>query len=151
MQQHLGSSAGVAGKDGSRSSASTTASDGESASDEDSASRAAGKLSTMQVEIALNGQILGIDINYHDGLTLLVTRVRRGPVVAHNLANPDQAVLVGDRLATINGSKGDAKLLFGGRQARSYHEGGHPERCRAHAPAWWLEARSGPRGYRAWD
>jgi hypothetical protein len=66
----------------------------------------------FNADLVLNGEKLGIDINYHDGSTLLITKINEGPVMAYNRQNPDQALLVGDRFVVINGAHDEVKALL---------------------------------------
>lgn len=66
----------------------------------------------FSVRIEVAGQKLGLDINYHDGRSLLVTKVGEGPIAVYNRsAPPDALVCVGDRITTINGVSGHVSQL----------------------------------------
>lgn len=55
---------------------------------------------------------LGIDINYHDTLTLLVTKVNAGPVEDFNRKSQDTEVAPGDRIIVVNGVTGDTQNML---------------------------------------
>eukprot|EP00930_Biecheleria_cincta_P077969 TRINITY_DN65315_c0_g1_i1.p1 TRINITY_DN65315_c0_g1~~TRINITY_DN65315_c0_g1_i1.p1 ORF type:complete len:269 (-),score=63.87 TRINITY_DN65315_c0_g1_i1:126-827(-) len=56
---------------------------------------------------------LGIDISYSDnGRSLIMTKVKEGPVNDWNIANPSAAIQSGDRITAVNGKTGEpAELL----------------------------------------
>lgn len=54
---------------------------------------------------------LGMDVNYHDNATLLVTRVNAGPCYDYNAANPDQLIAPGDRIVSVNGVGGETQQM----------------------------------------
>lgn len=64
------------------------------------------------VEIEIADQKLGIDINYCDGVSLLVTKLSEGPIMAYNRRNPTAQILVCDRFVAINGVKDDVKEIL---------------------------------------
>merc|ERR1712205_231676 len=53
-----------------------------------------------------------VDINFHDGSTLLVTKVNVGPVNDHNEANPTLQVAPGDRVVVINRVTNDTQAML---------------------------------------
>merc|ERR1712226_286613 len=81
----------------------------------------------VDVAFPVAGQKLGIDINFHDGKTILITKVNEGAVMAYNrsvqvaglvdngLAS-DELCIVGDRFVEINGVSGNADQLRGAAQ-----------------------------------
>lgn len=66
----------------------------------------------FEVAIDVDGKKLGIDVNYHDGQTLLITKVNNGPVMDYNREHMDQPCLVGDRFIKINGQEGEVKRIL---------------------------------------
>lgn len=54
---------------------------------------------------------LGMDVNYHDSATLLVTRVNAGPCFDYNSANRSQMIAPGDRIVSINGISGETSQM----------------------------------------
>eukprot|EP00747_Dinoflagellata_sp_TGD_P032872 gnl/TRDRNA2_/TRDRNA2_136266_c0_seq1.p1 gnl/TRDRNA2_/TRDRNA2_136266_c0~~gnl/TRDRNA2_/TRDRNA2_136266_c0_seq1.p1 ORF type:complete len:143 (-),score=28.79 gnl/TRDRNA2_/TRDRNA2_136266_c0_seq1:90-518(-) len=53
--------------------------------------------------------VLGIDVNHSDKITLLVDRVKdEGLVPDWNKSNPDRAIRPGDRIISVNGVAGKA-------------------------------------------
>lgn len=67
--------------------------------------------------IAKNGRPLGLDINYHDKETLLVTRVNAGPVNDYNNTDPDLLIAPGDRIMSVNGVSGSTNDMLPACQA----------------------------------
>merc|ERR1712107_851425 len=59
-----------------------------------------------------SGDKLGIDVNYYDAATLLVTKVNPGPVLDFNMANPVNELLGGDCITAINGVAGKVQELI---------------------------------------
>lgn len=55
---------------------------------------------------------LGIDINYHDNVTLLVTKINEGPVMDHNATHKSEQLLPGDRIIELNGIKGNTQQML---------------------------------------
>lgn len=55
---------------------------------------------------------LGIDINQHDNVTILVTKIIDGAVIDHNRANPAEAILPGDRIIELNGIRGNTQYML---------------------------------------
>lgn len=55
---------------------------------------------------------LGIDINYHDNVTLLVTKINEGPVMDHNSSNQSERILPGDRIIELNGIRGNTQQML---------------------------------------
>jgi hypothetical protein len=66
----------------------------------------------FNVEIDVDGKKLGIDINYHDGQTLLITKVNEGPVMDYNRSHMELPCLVGDRFVKINDESGEVKKIL---------------------------------------
>lgn len=67
---------------------------------------------TFEAVISKGERKLGIDINLHNSVTLLVTKVNDGPVMDHNHAHPGEAILPGDRVVELNGVRGNTKLML---------------------------------------
>lgn len=66
------------------------------------------------------GEKLGLDISAYDGKTLLVGRVKPGPVERWNTQHAAQwemCILRGDRVIAINGVRGDSDELLGAARA----------------------------------
>lgn len=55
---------------------------------------------------------LGMDVNYHDKATFLVTRVNAGPCQDYNLTDPDLLIAPGDRIVSVNGVSGDTNQML---------------------------------------
>merc|ERR1719272_1625345 len=52
------------------------------------------------------------DIDYGDGKTLKIRRLRQGLLTEWNKQNPTQQVEVGDHMIDINGKTGDSRTLL---------------------------------------
>lgn len=61
--------------------------------------------------IAKGERKLGVDINYHDHMTLLVTRVNAGPCDDYNNSVDAVKVGPGDRVIGVNGVMGDTRQM----------------------------------------
>eukprot|EP00929_Paragymnodinium_shiwhaense_P016396 TRINITY_DN124705_c0_g1_i1.p1 TRINITY_DN124705_c0_g1~~TRINITY_DN124705_c0_g1_i1.p1 ORF type:complete len:139 (-),score=51.40 TRINITY_DN124705_c0_g1_i1:155-571(-) len=57
------------------------------------------------------GARLGVDVDHHDGVTLLIDAVTGGLVQAWNEGNPNEQVKQGDRIVAVNGVRGDVMQL----------------------------------------
>mmetsp|Transcript_123033 Transcript_123033/g.229934 ORF Transcript_123033/g.229934 Transcript_123033/m.229934 type:complete len:182 (-) Transcript_123033:59-604(-) len=69
--------------------------------------------STQVIEIVKNGGRVGIDVDYGDGITLVVKQVNEGGAAyKYNAANPDAPLESGDVILEINGAKGDTGPLL---------------------------------------
>lgn len=66
------------------------------------------------------GEKLGLDISAYDGKTLLVGKVKTGPVERWNAQHAgqwDKCICRGDRIIVINGVRGDSDELLGAARA----------------------------------
>lgn len=69
--------------------------------------------STIEVTVEKGSAKLGMDVDYGDGVTLRVTAVKDGSIVAAwNSANPTKLVEKDDLILEINGVAGDASKLL---------------------------------------
>jgi hypothetical protein len=66
----------------------------------------------FECQIGVHGQKLGIDINYHDGATVLITKINEGPIHEYNKKGPEELLLVGDRFTKVNDVEGEVKMLL---------------------------------------
>lgn len=77
----------------------------------------------IEFEVTLDksgGEKLGLDISPYDGKTLLVGKVKPGPVERWNEQHQEQwekCVFRGDRMIVINGVRGDSDELLGAAKA----------------------------------
>lgn len=62
--------------------------------------------------ISRDGKKLGLDVNNHDGETLLITRVNPGPCDDYNKANAGSEIAPGDRITSVNGVVRDAAQML---------------------------------------
>jgi len=63
--------------------------------------------------IAKGDRKLGVDINYHDHMTLLVTRVNAGPCDDYNNSSDGaEKIGPGDRVISINGIMGETRQML---------------------------------------
>jgi len=58
------------------------------------------------------GASLGVDIDFSDGATIVITQVREGLVAEWNAANPAQLVKPDDRIVAVNGVMGNAANMM---------------------------------------
>lgn len=65
----------------------------------------------FSASVAKGSRPLGMDVNYHDNATLLVTRVNAGPCYDYNRASPDQLIAPGDRIVSVNGVSGETSQM----------------------------------------
>jgi len=71
------------------------------------------KAREFQVTIMKESQDLGLDVLQHDSATLLITGIKEGLVATFNRGQPDDVfVQAGDRIAEVNGSRGNSEELI---------------------------------------
>jgi len=68
---------------------------------------------TYVVSVPKGTEGWGLDISWHDGVTLLITKVKEGPIAAWNsAASPKDVVRRGDRLIKANDASGESSALL---------------------------------------
>lgn len=67
---------------------------------------------TFSATVQKGGRPLGMDVNYHDKQTFLVTRVNPGPCQEYNMTDPDLLIAPGDRIVSVNGVSGDTNKML---------------------------------------
>jgi len=66
----------------------------------------------FEVKVDKDGEELGLDVLHEDNETLLVSRVRDGPLQSWNASHSDCCVQQGDRIVEVNGKRGSSELLI---------------------------------------
>jgi len=70
----------------------------------------------MVIELEKNDDIrklgIDVDVDYEDGTTMLITRVKEGLIMQWNDNNPEKEVKVGHILVEVNGVKGKSSELL---------------------------------------
>merc|ERR1719373_52129 len=56
--------------------------------------------------------VIGLDVDWADMQKLRITKVKDGLISKWNANNPAKAILIGDCIVEINGSRGDSKALL---------------------------------------
>mmetsp|Transcript_151330 Transcript_151330/g.263797 ORF Transcript_151330/g.263797 Transcript_151330/m.263797 type:complete len:210 (-) Transcript_151330:38-667(-) len=77
------------------------------------AAEGSGPSSEMVVEIAkTEGERLGVDVDWADGITLRISGLRNGIIANWNKENPNQKLEIDDVIMAVNGTTGDSKALL---------------------------------------
>jgi len=66
----------------------------------------------FEVLIEKEGEELGLDVLQHDWETLLITRIKEGPLRLWNQRHPQHGIRHGDRIVEVNGQRGNSELLI---------------------------------------
>lgn len=66
----------------------------------------------FEVKVDKDGEELGLDVLHEDNETLLISRIKDGPLQSWNASHPDFAVQQGDRIVEVNGKRGSSELLI---------------------------------------
>lgn len=66
----------------------------------------------FEVEVRKDGEELGVDVLQQGTDTLLVNKVKCGPLMTWNINNPELCVRPGDRFVAANGVEGSAEKLI---------------------------------------
>jgi len=81
-----------------------------------------GRTWEFEVTVVKNGEELGLDVLQQDWQTLLISRVKDGPLMEWNLSHPERSVCQGDRIIEVNGQRGNSEELIAAiRGGRSLH------------------------------
>lgn len=67
---------------------------------------------TFKTTVQKGERKLGIDINWHDQATLLVTKINEGPIWDHNSAHQANRLLPGDRIIELNGIRDNTQKML---------------------------------------
>ncbi|CAE8654579.1 unnamed protein product [Polarella glacialis] len=70
-----------------------------------------GKEFTVQVTKTQDRSRLGIDVDLTDGIALYIEKINDGIISDWNKANPSKEIRPGDRVLSVNGSKGPASEM----------------------------------------
>jgi len=66
----------------------------------------------FEVKVDKDGEELGLDVLHEDNETLLISRIKDGPLLSWNTSHPDCCVQQGDRIVEVNGKRGSSELLI---------------------------------------
>lgn len=66
----------------------------------------------FEVKVDKDGEELGLDVLHEDNETLLISRIKDGPLQSWNASHPDFCVQQGDRIVEVNGKRGSSELLI---------------------------------------